>query len=286
MPDFHQVYACQDRVLNLKNRAVFSRLFQKVPRGTQIDRCVRYDLFANCVNRWVGNLRKQLFEVAEQRLPRFRKHSERNIGSHGGDRLHAVLRHRQDGFLHILVSITERFVQLVSQLLRVLFDFQVRNRKLFQMDQMRVQPLAVRTLRCIAVFNLFIFNQPFLDGIDQKHPSRLKPRLADNLFRLQFQHADFRGKDQVVVVCQIPAAGPQAVPVQHRPDTVSVGEYYRRRAVPGFEHGRIILIEVFFCLAHLPVICPGLRDRHHDSLWKLDPVHHQEFQHIIQHGRV
>ena len=70
MPDFHQIHTGENGILDLENRTVLRSLFQQVAGGSQIDRRVRDDLLADGVDGRVCHLRKELLEVAEQRLSR------------------------------------------------------------------------------------------------------------------------------------------------------------------------------------------------------------------------
>ena len=130
----------------LEHRAVLSLFLQEISGGPQIDGRIRNDLLPDGVDGRVRHLRKKLLEIAEQRLPRFREHRQRDIRPHRGDGFRPVSRQREDRLLDILIGVAECLVQLVPQQLRMLFHLLVRDGQILQMDQMPVQPFSVRAL--------------------------------------------------------------------------------------------------------------------------------------------
>ena len=154
------------------------------------------------------------------------------------------------------------------------------------MDKVSIQPLAVWALGGITVLQFLILDQALLPGIHQKHSAWLQTGFFHDHRRIQVQNSHLRGEDQIVICRLVPAARPQAVAVQHRADTVTVGKDNSCRSVPSLHHGRVILIEVFFLLAHFLVVGPGFRNGHHHRLRQFDSVHHEKFQGVIQHGGV
>ena len=55
-------------------------------------------------------------------------------------------------------------------------------------------------------------------GVDQEHPAGLQATLADDLRRVDVEHADLAGQHDEVVVGDPVAARTQAVAVEHRAD--------------------------------------------------------------------
>ena len=286
MADLHQVDAGEDGVLDLQDRAVFGPLLQQVPGGAEVHRRVGHDLLADGVDGRVRHLGEKLLEVAEERLAGLREHGERDVGAHGGDGLGAGFRHGQDGVLDILISVAEGLVELVPQDLAVLFDLEVGDGQVLEMHQVGVQPLAVGALLGIAALDLLVLDHALLHGVDQQHAPGLETGFFHDIGGRDIQDADLGGEDQVIIPRAVPAAGAQAVAVQHRAHAVAVGEDDGGRAVPGLEHGGVILIEILFRLRHFAVVGPGLGDRHHHGLGELDAVHHEKLEGVVQHGRV
>ena len=55
-------------------------------------------------------------------------------------------------------------------------------------------------------------------GVDEEHPARLQPALADDRRGVDVEHADLAGEHDEAVVGDPEAAGAQAVAVEHRAD--------------------------------------------------------------------
>ena len=206
--------------------------------------------------------------------------------SHGTGRLCPVFRHRQDLVPDILIGIAENLVQAVAHFLRMHRNLPVRNRKLRQMEQVLVKPLSVRMKAGIIALALFIRQDLPLLCVRHQEFSRLKAGLLHDVGRVMLQHPHLGGQDQPSGVSDIVAGRAQAVSVKRRPDHLSVRENDRGRTVPRLHHGRIVMVEVLPWLRHEPVVLPRLRDRDHHRQRKVHPVHVQEFQRIVQHGRI
>ena len=215
-----------------------------------------------------------------------RKHGNGHVMSHGAGRLHPVLRHRQDLIFYILIAVAEDLVKLLAHFPRVDRDLLVRNGKLREMDQMSVQPFAVRMASRIIFLALLVGNDPLLLRIHKEQFSGFEPRLFDDMLRIDIENADLRGEDQLPVVRHIVSGRSQAVPVQRRTDDISVCENDRCRTVPRLHHRRVIVVEVLLLLRHETVVLPRLRNRHHHGERKVHTVHVHEFQRVVEHRRI
>ena len=57
-------------------------------------------------------------------------------------------------------------------------------------------------------------------GVDEEHPARLEPALADDRGGVEVEHADLGGQHDQAVVGDPVARGAQPVAVEHRADLV------------------------------------------------------------------
>jgi len=96
-----------------------------------------------------------------------------------------------------------------------------------EVDQPRVQPLGVRVLGREGRLDLVVLDDPVLLGVDQEHPARLQPALADDGGRVEVEHADLGGEHHQTVVGDPVTRGPQSVAVEYGADLGRV----RRRSV-------------------------------------------------------
>ena len=206
--------------------------------------------------------------------------------SHGKGRLDSVFRHGQDLVLHVLIGIAEDLVEPVADLLAVDRDLVVGDRKLVQMQEVPVQPLAVGHPASIVGLALLVGADPLLLRVDQEDPSGLQAGFFYDMSRRNIQDPDLGGQDETIVIGDVIAGGAQTVPVQRRAQDLTVCKKDGRRPVPGLHHGRVIVVEVPFVLAHEGVVLPGLGDDDHHGQGQGHAIHIEEFQGIVQHGGV
>ena len=286
MPNFHQVHRGQNGVLDLKNRTVGRFLFQQVAAGAHINGGVGDNFFPDGVDGGIRHLGEKLLEVVEQGLAALAEYCQRRVHPHGGGGLHPIPGHGENGILHLLIGVAEGLIQPVPQLLRMGLHPPVGDGQLPEVDQIGVQPLAVGLAAGIAGFELCVVHQPAFPEVRQQHPSRLKAGLFYNALRRHIQHSHLGGENQLLIVCEIPPAGPKSVPVQHRPHGVAVREDDGGGPVPGLHHGGVIVVEIPLLPVHPLILSPRLRDAEHDGPRQLHTVHHQELQGVVQHSGV
>ena len=284
--DLHQIRARQNGVMDLKNGAVFGTLLQKIAVGADVDGRVRDDFLANRVDRRVRDLREKLFKIGKQRLMLFRQDGKRDIRAHRARRLDAVLRHRHDHVLDVVVSVAEGLIELVALRLRIGIDAAVRDRQIAQAHEVLVEPLAVGLAGGVVFFALFVRDEASGDGVDQKHAARLKARFFDDLLRRDVQNADFGGKDQHVVARDVIARRTKPVAVQNRTNFVAVAEENGRGTVPRLHHRGVIAIKIALFARHVAVVRPRFRDRHHHRKRQIHTVHDEELDRVVEHGGV
>ena len=105
----------------------------------------RDQLFADGVERRVGDLGEELLEVVEQQARTVREHGDRRVGAHRADGLGTVLRHRRHEQLELLVGVAERLLAPQHRLVAV-HDVDAVGQRV-QVHQPLVEPLAVRDAR-------------------------------------------------------------------------------------------------------------------------------------------
>ena len=264
--------------------AVFRLFFQEIAVLPHIDRPGGYDLLPLGVDGRVGHLRKQLLKVIEKRLVLVGKGSDRGIHAHGSDALRTCQGHVQDPVMIILPSVAKSFLEALSLLPFQSRNLSVRDLQLGQRDQVAVEPLAVGVRPGVFILDLLVIDDPFLSGVRQQKLAGMKSFFLYNVLLGKIQHAHLGSEDQAAVIHYIVAGRPQAVPVQDGSHHITVGKQDRCRPVPGLHHGRVILVEIPLFRGECLVVGPGLRDRDHGSQRQIHPAHHQELQHIVQHG--
>ena len=176
----------------------------------------RDELFANRIERRVGDLREQLLEVVVEQPRLVRQHRQRRVGAHRAERLFAVERHRRQQQPQIFLRVAEGL--LAAQHGLVIGPLRVRARQVLDVDEVLPQPLAVRMLGGERLLDLGVADDAALAGIDQQHLAGPQPILDDDAIGGNVEHADFRRHDHEVVVGDAVARRAQAVAIEHGAD--------------------------------------------------------------------
>jgi len=208
--------------VHLQHLAVFGFLLQQVTVVADVHGGVGDDLFTDGVDGRVCDLRKQLFEIIEQRLALVVQHGQRDIDTHGGRGLGPGFRHRQNGVFHILIRVSKRLLQAGQLFGRAALYPLVRDGQIGEVQQVFIQPFAVGLAGGIALFQLAVLDHLPLHGIHQQHAAGFEARFFNDLFRRDVEHPHFGRQDQPPVTGDIVARGAQAVAVQHRPHHVAI----------------------------------------------------------------
>ena len=276
----------QNGVVDFQHLAVVRRFFQQVTLSAHVHRGGGDHLLPQSVDRRVGDLGKHLLEILEQRRMGVAQHCQRGIAAHGAGGLAAVFRHLQHDLADVLIAVAEGLLQPNQLLLGMGGNPLVGDLQIGQVHQIPVQPLAVGLAAGVVRLQGLVVHQFALDGVHQQHFAGAQTVLADDALGRNIQHAHFAGEDEPAVAGDVVAAGAQAVPVQNRAHHVAVAEENGGGAVPGLQHGGVILVEIPLLGVHALVVAPGLGDGHHHSQRQFHAVHQQKFQGVIQHGGV
>ena len=284
--DLEQVGLGQDGVVHLEHLAVFGLVLQQVAVGAHIDAGGGDHLFPDGVDGRVGHLGEHLLEVAEQGRPTAAQDGQGGVGAHGPAGFGPLLGHRQDDLVHLLVAVAKGFFQPGQLVGGVGGHLAVGDLQVPQLDQVAVQPFAVGLPAGVGLLQLFVVHHLALDGVHQQHLAGAQPVFDQDVFGRAVQHAHLGGQDHPAVFGDGVAAGPQAVAVQHGAHHVAVRKQDGRRAVPGLQHGGVILVKIPLFPADVLVVLPGFWDGDHHGQGQVHPVHHHELQGVVQHGRV
>ena len=94
------------------------------------------------------------------------------------------------------------------------------------------------------------------------------------------------GEHDVALGVLDPAAGAQAVAVEHGAGHAAIGEGHRRRAVPRLHQARVEVVEALHVGVDVGPRAVGLGDHHHHHVGDRTPAEHQQLQDVVQRGRV
>ena len=252
------------------------RAERRVQRGDQ--------LFADGVQRRVGDLREELGEVVEEEPGALGERGDGRVGAHGADRLGAGLGHRGEDDAQLLLGVAEGLLAAGDRGVGV--DDVLALGQVVQLDGAGLDPFPVGLLGGEGALDLVVLDDAVLGGVDEEHPARLEAALADDLGGVDVEHADLGAEDDEAVVGDPVAARAQAVAVEDRADLGAVGEGDARRAVPGFHHGRVVLVERPPGGVHGGVVLPRFRNHHQHAVRERAAAEVEEFEDLVEGGGV
>ena len=201
-----------------------------------------HELFADRIDRRVGDLRKVLLEIGEQRLRPVRQRRDRRVVAHRARGFLAGGRHRrhQDG--DVFLAVAERLLPIEQRQVRA-HALGRRVRQFLQHDLGAVEPVAVGMALGQRRLDLVVGNEAALFEVDQQHLAGLQPPLGDDLVLGNLQHAHFGRHHDAVVLGDEIARRTQAVAVERGADLAAVGEGDRGGAVPRLHQRGVIFVE-------------------------------------------
>ena len=242
------------------------------------------DGLADRVDRRVRHLGEQLLEVVVQRLVLVRQHRQRRVVAHGADAFFAVGGHRAHQELQVFLGVAEGLLAVEQRFHKVGGAGMGADRHLdgVELDAHVLDPLAVGPGAGELVLQFLVVHDAALLEVDQEHLAGLQAPLPHDAVLRDGQHAGLGGHHHQVVIGHAVARGAQAVAVQRRADLLAVGEDHGRRAIPGFDHRGVVLVERAAALVHALVLLPGLGDHHHGGVGQRVARHRQQFQRVVK----
>ena len=239
-------------------------------------------LFSIRVDGGIGYLRKTLFEPVEKRLGIRRQTGQRLIRTHGADRLLSIFRHGYEDAL-----LPDRIAPRMAEPTLQRREFRrLGSRAAIEMFQtyavlLEPSPPGLRTYDL--PLYLGIRSEAMPGHIGQYHAARAKLSVLNDGILRDIDDAAFRAENDKPVSVHAPAAGPQAVTVEHGPDLApAVCKNKAGRAVPRFHERRVIFVESAFIVPHDERRAEGFGDHHHESVGEAVSGPYKKFQNIVQ----
>ena len=241
--------------------------------------------FADGVQGRVGHLGEELAEVVVKQARPLGQDGQGDIVAHGPGGFLALCGHGTQHQLEVFGRIAE--APLFGQQRRAGRQRRrCRGRQVPKAAQVFFQPAPVRPPGGHGGLDIVIVDDVVVFQIHQEHAARLQAPLVGHVCRIHRQHAGFRRHDHPAVAGHRVAAGAQPVAVQNRSDLNAVGKRDRRRSVPGLHETTVVGVKVPFGPAHGRMVLPRLGHQHHHALGKGAAGMEQQFQGVVQGGRV
>ncbi len=284
--DLLEVAIGQDRLADFQPlRMRHPLMVEDVRAGTDERDEAHHQFLADRIDRRVGDLREVLLEIGVEQLRLVGHRRDRRVGAHRADRLLTGRRHRRHQELRVLMGITEGLLA-VDQRHVAAQRPRLDRLQLFEDQLGVVEPLAIGMLAGERRLHLLVGDDAALFHVDQQHLAGLQPPFLDDLVLGDRQNAGLRRHDDAVVAGDDVARRAQTVAVERGAYLAPIGEGDRRRSVPRFHQRRMIFVEGLALRRHELVAGPGLGDQHHDGMRERITAAHEEFERIVETGRV
>ena len=155
------------------------------------DRCfdLRYQRFADRIQRRIGHLREELHEVVIEQARLVRQHRQRRIVAHGTHGFLALLRHGRHEDAQIFVGVSEGLLTLQHGGVIRLGHVR-RLGKLIERHQVRSQPFLVWMHANIALLKLGIVNDAAFACVHEKDASGMQALFDEHVLRRDIEHTD------------------------------------------------------------------------------------------------
>ena len=155
-----------------------------------------------------------------------------------------------------------------------------------QLDEIFIEPLAIRLLRGDALFDFLIGDDASFLHVNDEHATGLQATFVGNVFGRNRQYTGFRCHDHIVVFGYIVTRRAQTIAVERGANHSAIGKCHRSRTIPWLHQAGMELVKGFFLLAHRFVTEPWLRDHHHHRVGQGTTTHDQQLEHVIELRRV
>ena len=279
--DPRQVRIGQDRMLQLDQPRLRRAFAQNVRTVSQKRHQRHHQLLADRVNRRIGDLGKQLFEIPVEQLRLLAQHRQGLVAAHRADRLRPFRRHRIQKNADVFPRVAEPPL-LRRQRGRRRLPGMDRPVKAVDRDMVFLDPPAVRPMPREMHLDLGILHQPPRGQVRQQHRAGTQRSLFGDVFHGNVQHARLRRQHHEPVLRAGVAHRPQPVAVQQRADQPPVGERHRRRPVPRLHQPGMELEEPPQIRPHRIFRPPRLGDQHQHGVMDLAPAQRQQFEQVVQ----
>ncbi len=244
-------------------------------------------LLADRVDRRIGHLRKELLEVGIKQARLLGEHGQRGVVAHGTDGFLA-------GFAHGLEDRRRRGEFLLGVTGGELLLHERRAGRRLRFERWRAddvldvlaEPPAIRLLLRVEILDLVVAQERALDRVDGDHFTGPEPAFFGHLGVVDGQQAHFGAERQEPILGDLVTGGAQTVAVEARADGAAVAEDERGGTVPRLVERLVILVKFLHVRRGRGIALPSRRDEHKHRVKNIAAAHDEEFERIVEAGRV
>ena len=244
-------------------------------------------VFAQRIDRRVGDLRERLAEVVVERAMLLREHRHRGVIAHrAGGFLLGLGQHAQDGFAFLARKVEQLLVAPQGGRLHRLGRERGVDQVLFQVLHAALEPALERRAAAIDAVDRLRIEQGAAVQVDCDHLARPELALGHDLAGRAIPDTGFRRDGQVAIAREHPARRSQAVAIEGAGGVAPVAQHDAGRAVPGIEIQAEVLVERGEIGVLVFERAGGRRDQDAHRAQQIHAAGEQQFQHVVERLRI
>ena len=252
----------------------------------QVHLQAHHQLFAQGVDRRVGDLGEALLEIVVKEVGFAGEHRQGDVIPHAVGGFLAGPRHVVDHQLHVLGGEAEG--GLLAQQLQFAQLALLQPGLGVQLAPVLGQPGAIGMAGGCLGLHLPVAQQAALLQVNGQHLARAQAPLFNNAALVELHHAGFGAHHHVAVVGDAVAGRAQPVAIEGGADAAAIAEHQQGRAIPGLLQASVVLVKGLDLGAtlQLGLLAEGLRHQGQQAVGDGPAAAHHQFEGGIEVGRI
>jgi len=245
-----------------------------------------HQLFAERIDRRIGDLGKTLLEVVVEEVGLGGEHRQGDVIAHAVGGLLALTGHVLDHQIEILGREPEG--GLVLEQIEFAHRLGVLPGLGLKAAALLLEPGAIGMAGRHLFLDLPVLQQATVFQVDGQHLARAEPTLFNDPAFLDGHHTGFRTHHHQAIASDAVAGRPQSVAIQRSTHTASVTEHQQRRAIPGFLEAGGVLVKCPHLWAGIEfrLLAKGLRHQGQEAVGDWPAAAHHQLEHGVEIGRI
>jgi len=269
----------------LEQARLLGGLGQDVPRGTDEGHHRHDQLFADGVDRWVGHLGEELFEIPVEELGLLREHGRGFVGAHRAHRLVAAHGHGVQDEVYVLARVSEELLSL-DEIAGLGGRRSYGSEEAVDGDAVLLHPTSVRPTPRQPGLDLHVFEDPARGQVGEDDLPRPERSFLLDLLRGEVEDPRLGGEDHEAVLGDGIAGRTQSVPVKQGTDGPPVAEGDGGGAVPRLHQAGVVFEKTAQVGSHRVFRAPGLWDQHQERVVDVPAARRKKLEHVVEAGGV
>ena len=286
LTDRRQLGLIKHRRVEMDHRRGLRLGLQRWTTLTQMHLQAHHKFFPQGIDRRVGDLGEALLEVVVQEVGLVRKHCQGDVIPHAVGGLLCESRHVLDDQIKVFRCESHRSLQ--PQQIELTHLTLGGPGLEFHAAAVLLEPVGIGEPPGGVLLHRPVIEQLTFLQIDRQHLAGAEAAFAAHGLAAEIHHASLGSHDHEPVVRGAPAGRTQSVAVQGGSHPLAIGEYQKRRAVPGLLNTCIKLVHLshFRATVEIRLIAEGFRHEGDQPVSDRTATSHHQLQRGVEVGRV